>query len=687
MKVLHISRTPVAGVPYIVRDLMNIYMHDVEAKTLAPPCKYGDGRRWPHEPDANYRKAGAGQALIKWADVLVLHNGTPPPGGHQGKAMLCYYQSEPWNVNRTMEQAGAPAYTLAQYHATLYKLPIIPNLVDIHRDIFKPRSNRPDPAKRVVIGYSPSTRRDKTGVNLWNTKGYKPTMAALKTLSGFADIRVIEGKPWRECMEQRGDCHIVIDEVVTGSYHRCTLEASSQGQVVINGLSQAVRDVVAQVTGTQEVPWVVTSAGKLAHVLQKLVEEPKKLTEMGARTRQWMLEHWEPKSLLERFWLPALQSARSIGRVAQKSGRKNVIMHHGMPQVQRQPQPHAKIHKNAVLKQRAKKRMRLPSHGPAQLVKGPNIHPASELRGALKGRPCIIFGNSWSLNLMDLSKMRHFATIGCNRILRLFPPDYYIVVDRDPYRQDVELIKEFKGTRVLSSTIYDERIICRRVPLQPLPSFEFHTFRAATMTRRQLIGHRSFIESDWDMPVPSASNISWPLFQLAVMLGANPIGIAGIDLTWRNKKESHFFGEGSKEGAFEVSTTFLQRVFQQGAKLCHDRGVKVFNLSPEGVLNAFERITEVEFHRRFAEYADGDSVCPRELLDLESDPAKASVFGSLNHRDKPGASVVPPTRNGNYFRQGRAHGGASSDSARKAASASLQKARRRMESPHRTKTR
>ena len=669
MKVLHVSRTPVAGVPYIVRDLMNSFMPDVEAKTLAPPCQYGDGRKWPHTPDAEYRKAGSGSALIKWADVLVLHNGSLPPGGHQGKPMLCYYQSEPWNVNRAMEQQGIPAYTLAQYHATLYDLPIIPNMVDNNAAIFQPRANRPDPAKRVVIGYSPSTRREKTQQNPWNTKGYKPTIAALKAIASFAEIRVIEGMPWRDCMERRGGCHIVIDEVVTGSYHRCTLEASSQGQVVINGLSQAVRDVVAQVTGTHEVPWIVTSPGKLARVLQKLIEEPKKLTEMGARTRQWMLEHWDPKALLERFWLPALESARSLAPKAIPP--KTVVMSRGMPQVQRRSQPHEKIHKQAVLRQRMNRDRALP------VVEGPNVHAASELKGALKGRPCIIFGNSSSLNGMDMKKMRSFATIGCNRILRLFEPDYYICVDRGPYSQDIKLIEKYNGARVLSSTIYSDKLV-RRVPLQPMPEFDFYTFK---------FGGRLTVQPDWTKPISGASNISWPMFQLAVMLGANPIGIAGIDFTWRSKADSHFFGDGGKEGAFPVNENGLRRVFQNAARWCNLHGVKVFNLSPEGALDAFQRITEVEFHRRFAKYAGGDRVCSGELLDLESDPARSSLFGASNARNKSRAAMASPSRNGNYFRSGRAARGASTNSARKDAAAALRKARGRVESPHRKKTR
>jgi len=379
---------------------------------------------------------------------------------------------------------------------------------------------------------------------------------------------------------------------------------------------------------------------------------------MGARTRQWMKEYWDPKTLLERFWLPALQAARSIS--SGPPAKKHVTMRGGMPQVTRQ---HQAIHKKAVLRQRSNRRKAAP------VVEGPNVHAASELKGRLKGKPCIIFGNSVSLNLMDMEKMRAFATVGCNRILRLFEPDYYICVDRGPYSQDIELIENYNGARVLSSTIYSDSVV-KRVPLQPMPSFDFYTFR---------FGGSDSVQTDWSQPISGASNISWPMFQLAVMLGANPIGIAGIDFDWPSDKESHFFGAGGKVGAFPVNTPRLQRVFQNAARWCHKHRVKVFNLSPEGALNAFERTTEVEFHRRFEEYAVGARVCPRELLELESDPCAAAVQPVPDARHQPGSANASPGRNAHPVGQRRAARGASAHSAREAEAAALRQARGRVD--------
>jgi hypothetical protein len=251
----------------------------------------------------------------------------------------------------------------------------------------------------------------------------------------------------------------------------------------------------------------------------------------------------------------------------------------------------------------------------------PNALPASRLAGKLAGRPCVIFGNSSSLNRVDVEKLLEFPTVGCNRILRMFQPDYYIVVDRDPYRQDLHLINAFRGIRVLSSTIYNENAICRRVPVQPIPEFEFYHFRAMTSgtPTNGVAGVSSLpvVQDNWDGGVLSAANISFPMLQLAVMLGANPIGIAGVDLAWKSMADSHFFGAGARHGCFPFNARRVLRFFQAASELLRQRGVEVYNLSPEGVLDCFPRISAVEFHRRAERFADRDLLPCRQFVKPE----------------------------------------------------------------------
>lgn len=622
-----------AGVAYILRDLMNKYLPGVMARTLGPDARYGDGRNWETKPDGQYRRMADAVRLVKWADVLVLHNGSAPPGGRLGKKRLCYYHSEPWNVNRSEEKAGAAAYTLAQYHATLYNLPVIPNIVDIHAPLMQP-VKRIDPAGCVFVGYSPSTRRPRTKQNPWNSKGWDVTKPVLDRLDARGNVKavILEGTPFRQCMDLRRRCHIVIDEVVTGSYHRCSLEASSHGQVVINGLSPAVRKVLEHVTGKATVPWLVSSGDALEDTLIGLLDKRNLLGDIGADSRAWMEEHWDPAALLKRFWLPALESAPGGPATP---GKPTV------PKNSRRGKGHAEIRRGARKKAQ---QMRMSNWVPGMnrpRIVAPNITSSALLRNRHKDTPMVCIGNSWSLNLLDMEKVTRFKTIGCNRILRLLQPDYYIVVDRAPYVQDARLIREFKGVRVLSSTIYDEKVVCHRVPLQPVPDFDFYDFRAACTRApigngiRGLGGTRfPIVQLDWSRPVASWGNIAGPMFQLAVMMGANPIGICGVDLIWKSKDKSHFFGNGSKVGCFPFSIHHLMRFFHATAQWCEKNHIKVFNLSPEGILDCFERISEQEFHSRFGEYADGSRVYPREQFEFGFCPNGRSGPQRAHHRNQ-----------------------------------------------------
>jgi len=276
----------------------------------------------------------------------------------------------------------------------------------------------------------------------------------------------------------------------------------------------------------------------------------------------------------------------------------------------------------------------------------PNAKPASLLKDTLKGKPCIIYGNSSSLNRLPLEKLLEFPAITCNRGLRLFQPDYYIVVDRDPYCQDLDLIEKFKGVRVLSSTIYNERTTCHRVPVQPIPDFEFYYFRAAS-SGLPVGGHAGVsrvpvIQTDWSQQVLAAANIAFPMFQLAVMLGANPIGIAGIDLTW-GSKSSHFFGDGRQAGCFMFGHNNKAEkplaFFKQAARWTEDHGIACFNLSPEGILDCWPRLDAMAFYRRFGGNPDGKMLCDRQLVELERRGSLGGRRCRTFDRDKP---VAPP---------------------------------------------
>jgi hypothetical protein len=318
MKILMLSRTPVAGVPFLLKDMLNKYtVH--ECKTLTGGRGYRDGRRW-EPPDALLRDVPAASRLIDWASVVMIHNGHVDRTFRRrlaGKRLLCYYHSEPHRVKRDVERAGAPAYVIAQGHALLYgQMPVLPNLVDIHDPLLQPDWDRGwDGTLRM--GWAPSnlhSQKDMVRKRCpYSAKGGPETQPVLKRLEGMGvKVEMFQGVPFDRCMQLRKGLHVMLDEVVTGSYHRCTLEACSQGQVAINAANDAVLRLVRQITGAEDVPWVVSSPSQLEGDVLHLLSEPDRLGEMMAASRKWMEEHWDPKTLIERFYIPAFQRAVAV---------------------------------------------------------------------------------------------------------------------------------------------------------------------------------------------------------------------------------------------------------------------------------------------------------------------------------------------------------------------------------------
>jgi len=322
--------------------------------------------------------------------------------------------------------------------------------------------------------------------------------------------------------------------------------------------------------------------------------------------------------------------------------------------------------------------------------------PASTLHNTMAGRPVIIVGNAWSLNQMKMEDVWAFPTIGCNRILQMHPTTYYTVVDRDPYRKEIDRIRAYGGTRILSDTLFDPKVSCRRTPIQPAPDFAWYSYHAVATTtpnRHMMNGERVITNCTNDANVtravmldtvctdlsnfmPGGANIGYCMFQLAIALGANPIGIAGIDLVWQSKDKSHFFGRGSTQGCFPFNTRRVLAFFQAGAQWCHAHGVEVYNLSPTGVLDCFPRMNEHDFRERFEQYSHGDSVYPRKLVQPgASGPLPPAPVGFSYYRHQPNPSMFHanvPARS----RQAGASRGTNQAQLRKAETARLAYARR-----------
>ena len=301
MNIAHICRTPVAGAAWAASEAFKEAGFD---SCCIARREYADGRAMPSDyPYPPNDEA----AMDLWnADLIFCHQGHPynEPWYPKETPTVFIYHSQPSHMPKpwTAIADGMPWAVIGQYQPRLYgDCSIVPNLIPLKHSWYQ-AGHKPD--DRVRIAYSPSNR----SLGGWDDKGYADTMKAFDGLD--ADIDVIVGVTLRECLARKSAAHIVIDECVTGSYHRSSLEALALGCVVVNNIDAPCAHLIRLMTGGTGHPFVTCHIKALRDTLESLIDQgPDKLTHWGCRNREWMESAWNPKDLIERNYQPLMEKA------------------------------------------------------------------------------------------------------------------------------------------------------------------------------------------------------------------------------------------------------------------------------------------------------------------------------------------------------------------------------------------
>lgn len=189
---------------------------------------------------------------------------------------------------------------IAQYHPRMYpECVVVQNVVDIFDPDLTPAAKNVATLPRIV--YSPSRIRLKG----WDDKGYDCTAPVLQKLvnEGLAAAEIIYDKPHRTCLSRKRIGDIGVDEVVTGSYHLCSLETLSQGLATIAGLDELQVKTLVEATGSprEKLPWVKAYRENLESVLRDLLSDRTRLAEIQFDSRAWMLAYWHPEKVISRY--------------------------------------------------------------------------------------------------------------------------------------------------------------------------------------------------------------------------------------------------------------------------------------------------------------------------------------------------------------------------------------------------
>jgi hypothetical protein len=313
MRIVSYATTPVAGVPSVLARCIDAATEH-SAQCVWAGGSYGNGvafaggtswRRHPQEA----------LALLDAADVVIVHNGKIDPAHAKvlhAKPLVTMAHNYGWNVDMQHVRRGLPGVVVAQYQATLPEFAgwdVVPNPVPL----WEPEHAAGAKSDQIHIAYTPSGRHERYAAShrlYWHGKGWDSTMAVLHRLAGLPEVRIETTEHGQISHEQslamKRRAHIVIDECVTGSYHRNSLEGLAAGAVVINGVGllpgveQALR-VCAPDAGA--LPFVFSTLDDLEQTLRGLIDRgAAALVADGRRNRAWMERHWNFAQQWPRLW-------------------------------------------------------------------------------------------------------------------------------------------------------------------------------------------------------------------------------------------------------------------------------------------------------------------------------------------------------------------------------------------------
>lgn len=273
MRLAIYSRTALAAAPWELYKAIRKYT-TITVNLINQRTRYRDGRSFPHHLILGNNN-GIALAALDGSEIWHIHNylDLPLVKLRRGQRVLAQFHSLPrlGNWAELMRFADAN-YTIRQpLHEVEYRLPGLPNLID--PDEYYPIS-RP---WKIRIAFAPSSR---TPIGQPDSKGYVEVNRILRRIAEIRDveIKLIEGKAYMTNLKIKQSCHILIDDVVTGNWHRTSLEGCCFGMAVLNAIKKD--------------PFVYTTIETLERRLLGLIDNPARLRRAQDRSRLWILQNW-----------------------------------------------------------------------------------------------------------------------------------------------------------------------------------------------------------------------------------------------------------------------------------------------------------------------------------------------------------------------------------------------------------
>jgi len=282
MKLAIFSRTPLAAAPWELYKALKKYT-SIDVNFISGTNRYNDGRIFPCHLLLTSPN-GTAMRILQESDLWHIHNYLVPQlmVSHRDQKVIAQFHSLPrlGNWQQLMNFADR-CYTIKQPgQEKEYKFKGLPNIID--PDEYRPMQRK----MPIKIAFAPSTRAP---VGHPASKGYNEVRAILNNVANKRDVEIvwIEGKPYDINLRLKQNSHIIIDDVITGNWHRTSLEGACFGCVILNKVMKT--------------PFMYTTLATLEERLLRLVDNPSILNGFQENTRLWVLQHWHAIDQVKKY--------------------------------------------------------------------------------------------------------------------------------------------------------------------------------------------------------------------------------------------------------------------------------------------------------------------------------------------------------------------------------------------------
>ncbi|WP_243438347.1 glycosyltransferase [Fundidesulfovibrio soli] len=308
MRVIHFSITPLAGMP--IRLVQALRRHTGIDARLADLQRFG-----LYDHDLVHAESPDDVRELAWsADVIHLHNYLDLDSqqftgvdfralARAGKAVVRQFHSSPEliagvmgiGVRELLEQP-LPALAIAQYPERLFpRARVVPNFVPEHDPAYLPSGEPP----QWDVFFSP-TKTMSAWEDRWSTKAMPEASEAIARAAEHSGCRakVVTGLPLAEALDLKRLSRIVVDDLVTGSYHLTGLEGAAQGKCVLSFLDERSLMLLRRFSGSEEHPFLNVRLEDAQRALEELLAGPSLVEDAGIRARAWVERHWREERMV-----------------------------------------------------------------------------------------------------------------------------------------------------------------------------------------------------------------------------------------------------------------------------------------------------------------------------------------------------------------------------------------------------